>query len=112
MEDTSIKLLLFAIVQEQDQESASRALEQLRVPIVHLASAGAFLGRRNITLLVGIQKGREADALRALEESCRQRVEYLTLSLEGSPLGLLRHLPVIVSGATVFTLPVEHFEEI
>lgn len=112
MESASVKLLLLAVVQEQDQDSATRAIEQLRLPVVHLASAGGFLGRRNTTLLVGLQHGREEEALRALEESCRQRIEYLTLPLEGSPLPMPTPVPVTVGGATVFAFPVEHFEEI
>ena len=110
--DTSIHLLLFAVVQEQDQDLATRALEQLRIPVVRFASAGGFLGRRNTTLLIGLHKGREDEALKALEESCRQRIEYLTLPLEGSPLPMPSPVPVTVGGATVFALPVEHFEEI
>ena len=110
--DNLIHLLLFAVVQEQDQDSATRSLERLHLPVVHLASAGGFLGRRNTTLLVGLQKGQEEDALRALEESCRQRIEYLTLPLEGSPLPMPTPVPVMVGGATVFALPVEHFEEL
>jgi len=62
--------------------------------------------------LIGLREGREADALKSLEESCRQRVEYLTLPLEGSPLPMPTPVPVTVGGATVFTLPVELFEEI
>jgi len=112
MEGVPVKLLLFAVVQEQDQDSATRAIEQLHLPVVHLSSAGGFLGRRNITLLVGLQQGQEEQALQALEESCRQRIEYLTLPLEGSPLPMPTPVPVTVGGATVFALPVEHFEEI
>jgi len=112
MESLSVKLLLFAVVQEQDQDAATRAIERLHLPVVHLASAGGFLGRRNTTLLVGLQQGREEEALKALEESCRQRIEYLTLPLEGSPLPMPTPVPVTVGGATVFALPVELFEEI
>jgi len=57
MEGESVKLLLFAVVQEQDQDSATRSLEQLHLPVVHLSSAGGFLGRRNTTLLVGLPEG-------------------------------------------------------
>lgn len=112
MEGESVKLLLFAVVQEQDQDAATRAVEQLHLPVVHLSSAGGFLGRRNTTLLIGLPVGREQEALRSLEESCRQRIEYLTLPLEGSPLPMPTPVPVTVGGATVFALPVEHFEEI
>lgn len=107
-----IHLLMLAVIQEQDMETATRALERLHLPVVHLASAGGFLGRRNTTVLVGLQKGQEENALKALEESCRQRIEYLTLPLEGSPLPMPTPVPVTVGGATVFGLPVEHFEEI
>lgn len=108
----SIRLLMLAVIQEQDMDAATRALEGQHLPVVQLSSAGGFLGRRNTTVLVGLRKGQEENALRALEESCRQRIEYLTLPLEGSPLPMPTPVPVTVGGATVFALPVEHFEEI
>jgi len=111
MEDEGIKLLLFAVIQEQDQASVINAIDRLRLPSVCLSSVGGFLGRRNTTLLVGLPDGRENTVLKALEESTRQRLEYLTLRLEGPPLPLLTPIPTTVSGATVFALPVEHFEK-
>ena len=110
--DKSIHLLMLAVVQDQDMEVATRALEKLGLPVVFLSSAGGFLGRRNATLLIGLLPGREEVALQSLEESCRQRIEYLTLPLEGSPLPMPTPVPVTVGGATVFALPVELFEEI
>ena len=112
MNSTAIKQLMLAVVQDQDMDTATRALEQLDLPVVFLSSAGGFLGRRNATLLIGLRPGREDAAIRALEESCRQRIEYLTLPLEGSPLPMPTPVPVTVGGATVFALPVEHFEEL
>ena len=111
MNSSSIKLLMFAVVQDQDKDTAMRTLSQLGLPVVFLSSTGGFLGRRNATLLIGLQPGREEDAVRSLEEACRQRIEYLTLPLEGSPLPMPTPVPVTVGGATIFTLPVEHFEE-
>ena len=108
----SIHLLMLAVVQDQDSDAAMRALEPLGAPVVYLASAGGFLGRRNATLLIGLPDGREAQALAALHTACRQRVEYLTMPLEGSPLPMPTPIPVKVGGATVFVLPVERFEEI
>jgi uncharacterized protein YaaQ len=108
----SIHLLMLAIVQDQDMEVATHALEKLGLPVVFLSSAGGFLGRRNATLLIGLPPGKEEVALKSLEESCRQRIEYLTLPLEGSPLPMPTPVPVTVGGATVFALPVEHFEEL
>jgi uncharacterized protein YaaQ len=111
MERAPIRYLMTAIVQEQDVDLAERALGALNVPVIHLASTGGFLGRRNATLLVGMPEGAEKDVLAALRKSCRQRVEYLAIPLEGAPLPLPTPVPVTVGGATVFTLPVERFEE-
>jgi len=107
-----IRLLMLAVVQEQDRDEATRALEELNMPVVYLFSAGGFLGRRNATLLIGLREGMEEQAIRMLQETCKQHIEYLTLPLEGSPLPMPTPVPVTVGGATIFALPVEHFEEI
>lgn len=107
----SIRLLMLAVVQEQDLDTATHALEPFGAPVVYLASAGGFLGRHNATVLIGLPDGRAEEVLAALRESCRQRVEYLTLPLEGSPLPMPTPVPVTVGGATVFALPVERYEE-
>src|SRR5512137_2819846 len=111
MEDSSIRFLMIAIIQEQDVDFAMRELTVLDIPIFHLASSGGFLGRRNATLLVGLPVGKEDQARNALQRSCRQRVEYLAIPLEGTPLPLPTPVPVTVGGATVFTIPVERCEE-
>jgi uncharacterized protein YaaQ len=112
MQHPHIRFLMTAIVQEQDVDMATRALSILNIPVFHLSSTGGFLGRRNATLLVGLPEGLEEQALNALQKSCRQRVEYLAVPLEGSPLPLPTPVPVTVGGATVFTLPVEYYEEL
>jgi len=112
MKTYPIKLLMLAVVQEQDRDNATRALDELDLPVVYLFSAGGFLGRRNATLLIGLPDGHAETALNVLKQNCRQHVEYLTMPLEGSPLPMPTPVPVTVGGATVFALPVEHFEEI
>jgi uncharacterized protein YaaQ len=106
-----IRSLMTAIVQDQDSDLAIRALTQLGVPVIQLASSGGFLGRRNATLLIGLPAQTEEKVTQALEAACRQRVEYLAIPLEGSPLPMPSPVPVTVGGATVFTLPVDRYEE-
>jgi uncharacterized protein YaaQ len=106
-----IHALMTAVVQEQDADLATRALEKIQAPVVHLSSTGGFLGRRNYTLLIGLPDGLEQEVLNVLRSSCRQRVEYLAMPLEGSPLPMPSPVPVTVGGATIFILPVERFEE-
>lgn len=110
-ESSKIHALMTAVLQEQDIDLALRALGKLNLPVVHLASAGGFLGRRNATVLIGLPDGMETNVIKTLQTSCRQRVEYLAIPLEGSPLPMPTPIPVTVGGATIFTLPVERFEE-
>jgi uncharacterized protein YaaQ len=107
----SIQLLIMAVIQEQDIDQAIHAVEVLGAPVVHLASSGGFLGRRNVTLLIGLPEGMEERLVGELRRTCRQRVEYMTMSVEGAPLPMPAPIPVTVGGATIFALPVERFEE-
>ncbi len=107
-----IRFLIMAVVQEQDIENATSAAESLGAPVVYLASTGGFLGRRNATLLIGLPDGMEAGLIDALHNTCRQRVEYLTMPVEGAPMPMPTPVPVTVGGATIFALPVDRFEEI
>ncbi len=112
MSANPIRLLILAVVQEQDLDLALNTLGRFGAHAVYLASAGGFLGRRNATLLVGLPKDHEQAVLDALHATCRQRVEYMTFPLEGSPMPMPAPIPVTVGGATVFALPIERFEEV
>ena len=107
-----IRFLIMAVVQEQDIENATSAAESMGAPVVYLASTGGFLGRRNATLLIGLPEGLETSLIETLRNTCRQRVEYLTMPVEGAPMPLPSPVPVTVGGATIFALPVDRFEEI
>jgi uncharacterized protein YaaQ len=109
---TPVHYLLVAIIQDQDLEPATKALKNIGAPVTYLSSAGGFLGRRNATLLIGLPAQKELEALLALQQSCRQRIEYMTLPLEGSPMPMPAPVPVTVGGGMVFALPVERFEQI
>ena len=106
-----VRLMILAVVQDQDLDTATRALAPLGAPVVYLASSGGFLGRRNATLLIGIPEGTEETVLGALRIACRQRVEFMTLPVEGAPMPMPAPIQVTVGGATVFALPVERYEQ-
>ena len=109
--ENPIRHLMMTIIQEQDLDLAANALAKLKNPMIHLSSTGGFLGRRNATLLIGLRAGEEERVMETLKKSCRQRVEYLAIPLEGSPMPLPTPIPVTVGGATVFVIPVERYEE-
>jgi uncharacterized protein YaaQ len=98
------------IIQVRDIENALSALTKLGISVTQLPSKGGFLGKDNVTLLIGLSKGQEASTIETLNKACRKRVEYLTTPVEGFPAILSAPIPVEVGGATVFTFEVEHFE--
>ena len=108
----AIRRLMFVIVQSQDVHRASRALNKAGLSVTELSSTGGFLGRRNTTLLIGLEEDQEDLAIGLIQESCRQRIEYISTPLEGAPLPIPVATPVTVGGATLFSLAVERYEEI
>jgi uncharacterized protein YaaQ len=111
MKTTPVQLMVLAVVQDQDLDTTTRALQDLGAPVVTVASSGGFLGRRNATLLIGLPSGSEERVLETLRTTCRQRVEYMTMPVEGAPMPMPAPIQVTVGGATVFALPVERHEE-
>jgi uncharacterized protein YaaQ len=101
-----------AIIQLQDTDIAIGKLVEAGFPVSKMSSSGGFLGRRNVTILVGIQHGQEAQVHEILAKICRRRIEYVATPIEGSPFHLPLSTPVTVGGATLFTMAVEHYEEI
>jgi uncharacterized protein YaaQ len=107
-----VRYLMAAVIQVQDFENAASALTEAGLPLTHLSSTGGFLGRRNVTLLVGLGEDQEELAVRTLSKSCRRRVEYIATPLEGAPFHMPLSTPVTVGGATIFTMEVDRYEEI
>ena len=111
-EDLAHKMMLMAVVQAQDAETAENALAKMGFSVTRLPSAGGFLGRRNATLLIGLPAAQQAAAIEQLNKNCRQRVEFIAVPLESAPLPLPAPTPITIGGATIFSLEVEHYEEI
>lgn len=106
-----INRLLTAVIQEQDLENSLSALGKLGFSVTHLPSAGGFLGRRSLTLLIGLSEGQESAAVKALSNSSKKRVEYLSTPLEAGSMPFPNPIPVNVGGATIFVFEVERYEE-
>lgn len=104
--------LVMAVIQTQDADIVENIFRQMNISLTRLPSTGAFLGRRNATLLIGIPYERQEKILDALKENCRQRIEYIAVPLESAPLPIPAPTPITVGGATVFSLDVEHYEEL
>ena len=99
------------VIQEPDLDNAISSLAKLGLIVSQLPSSGGFLSRRNVTLIVGLPEGRIEAAVKALQRSCRQRVEYLSEPFHEAAIPLATPIPVTIGGAIVFTFEVENYEE-
>jgi len=106
-----INYMLIVVVQGQDADLAIDSLVDGGFTVTRLPSVGGFLGRKNATLMVGMPVDQKDTAIEILNRNCRQRVAFLTVPMENSPLPMLAPTPVTVGGANIFSLEVEHYEE-
>jgi monovalent cation:H+ antiporter, CPA1 family len=100
----SIDSLMTAFVQEPDAENAANALNKLGFSITRLPSTGGLLGKKIVTLLIGIPINQEDLAIQTLEATCNQRTDYAHLLPEIASIGL--------AGATIFTFEIERYVEL
>jgi len=105
------ELLMLAIVQSQDAESATRALTQAGLRVTRVGSVGGFLRAANVTLLLGLGRDEMPRAIQLLTEHCHERATFVNAITEAASWhgGYIAPIEVTVGGATVFTLPVERF---
>jgi len=106
-----IKKMMAVVVQEDDLDNALKELSKAGYGADPLPSTGGFLSRRNVTLLIGIPRGREADIVQILEKSCKRRIKHVRSPLDGAFLPLSRPIPVNIGGATIFTFDIEEYHE-
>lgn len=109
--NSSVNRLMAAIIQEADLESVLMSLSKLGFSVSRLSSTGGFLSRRNVTLLIGVQEGREEVAVKTLKNSCHKRVEFVSPSLQGAAFPMPTPMQVTVGGATIFLFEVESYDE-
>ncbi len=104
--------MLIAVIQAQDADNAEDLLCGEGFTVTRLPSVGAFLGRKNVTLLIGLAKDQREIVISLLKKTCRQRVEYIAVPLESAPLPMPTPTPITIGGATIFGVEIDSFEEV
>lgn len=105
-------ILLVAIIQFQDVNEATSVLEQSSIAVTQLPSVGVFLGQKNVTMLIPIRSSQMDEVVHLLEKTCKQRIEYMAVSMEYTSSQMSSPIAVSVGGATIFSLDLDQYEEI
>ena len=112
MNATPEQKILFAIIQSQDLDCCADALTEANLEVNRLPSIGGFLGKRNATVLFRVYEEKVELATRILQNTCKERIEYIVVPLETASIPLATPTPVTVGGATVFELDIDRYEEL
>jgi uncharacterized protein YaaQ len=112
IQDQSEMVILLVVLQAQDAEIVTGALKKYGFAGFELSSTGAFLGRKNVTLLIPVQTANVELVLSELKRNCRQRIEYVSMPIEGQPLPIPSPIPITVGGATIFILEIDQYLEV
>src|SRR5512139_953992 len=110
--DQSNMVMLLAVLQAQDADLVTEGLKKYGISGYELSSTGAFLGRKNITLLIPVQTTNVELVISELKRNCRQRIEYVSMPIEGQPLPIPSPIPITVGGATIFILEIDQYMEV
>jgi uncharacterized protein YaaQ len=77
--------LVLSIVRNEDADRVVGGLLATGHRVTRINTAGAFLRRRNVTLLVGVEEADLDEVLQIIEANCRRREEASPVS-EGMPM--------------------------
>lgn len=90
--------LVLAILQNEDADPVTRALIAAGFRVTRMSTAGGFLRRGNVTLLIGAEEKRVDELLQIIERNCHARPQ---------PGSMEAGMPTY--GATVFVLEASRF---
>ena len=85
--------MIVAILQDEDAEKVTQALNHSNLHVTEIASTGGFLRQGSSTLMISVQEAAVDDAIQIINNNCTPSVEPMR------------------KRATLFVLNVEHFEQ-
>jgi uncharacterized protein YaaQ len=106
--------LISAVVQDQDADRTTKALNEAGYRVTRVASTGGFFRVGNTTLLSGVNDSQVEAVISILRTTCERRTRLIPAgpNIVESAAMMGAFVEVEVGGATVFVLDVEHFEQV
>lgn len=105
--------LVIAVVQGKDADPLLEALATEGFRATQINSAGGFLGESNVTMMMGVEDEDVERVGTIMRENCHPRTRFVNPLM---PIADVREITatspveVLVSGATMFVLPILRYE--
>lgn len=107
--------LILAIVNDEDGPKVMNELNKRNFGVTKLGSTGGFLRVGNTTLLLGIDEERLPEAIEVIKAKSKSRKQVVNSSIipnGGGGMYMPYPVEVVVGGATIFVLNIEHYEKV
>jgi uncharacterized protein YaaQ len=106
--------LILAVIQNEDEDALTEAMEVEGQSVTRIGSSGGFLRASNVTLMIAVEDVRVQRVMELMGKHCKQRTRHLhpwVPSMEARER-FMGAIPVQVGGAAVFILNLERMEKI
>lgn len=106
--------LIFSIVHDEDSPRLMAELNKAGYRVTKMNSSGGFLRSGNTTLMIVVEDDQMDEVLGIIRKYSSSRQAAINTSVTPSTMGgsyIPYPVEVMVGGATVFVLNVEHFEK-
>ncbi|NLC89485.1 MAG: hypothetical protein GX681_05420 [Clostridiaceae bacterium] len=107
--------LIFAIVSDEDSSRLMTELNRAGHRVTKLHSTGGFLKSGNTTLMTGVEEDMQDEVMAIIRKYSRSRKTSINANIPPPSMGT-SYMPypveVKIGGATVFVVPVDHYEKI
>ena len=106
--------LILAVIQNEDEDALTEAMEIEGMSVTRIGSTGGFLRASNVTLMMAVEDQQVERVMALLSKHCKRRTKHLhpwVPSMEARER-FLGAIPVEVGGAAVFILSLERVEKI
>ena len=106
--------LILAVIQNEDEDTLTEAMEREGMSVTRIGSSGGFLRASNVTLMTAVEDQQVERVMALLGRHCKRRTKHLhpwAPSMEARER-FLGAIPIEVGGAAVFILGLERMEKI
>lgn len=113
MAELNIDQLVLLVVSRPQSKKLMANLNKRHFYFTIIDTHSSLFHEATVLLLLGLNQSRQAVLIELVEKYCRPHEKFVPVQMRAA--GELAHLPVIAAlegGAILYSMPVEHFEQI